>query len=225
MISYKKLLISYIVLLFQGVESFCQNEITQDSLIEIAKSSDYFNHRYKYLDKDYQIHISSQIFDSLAKANYFYIDRIKEYKDSLGVVLCGEFNSWPAINIAHHRLTMSWLRVGYILWLSENEARDLGSKYNFRMPYELYEFFYKNPEKWDEEMIDFLSTYRQKIYLQTKNEEVKSMSFKKLFNYALVENPVRKADYEKLTKSQSGIECNNPDCCQIPGNDNTTCDK
>jgi len=221
----KSILLIVIIIVSTDVLSYGQsNKESYNSSLAKVKSYDYLNHCYKYLDKDYRIQISSHTFDSLAQANNIIIDRIKEYKDSLGVVLCGEFNSWSEVNIAHHRLTMSWLRIGYILWLSESEAEKLGSKYNFEMPYELYEFFYKQPEKWDKEMIEFVSDYRHRIYFETNNEEVKSMSYKKIFNYALVENPVRKADYEELTKSQSGIGCNQPDCCQTPGNEKASCD-
>lgn len=183
------------------------------------KEFDYFNYDYKYLDEDFRIVMDNVLFNQLLKMNNFYADRIISYKDSLAVALCGEFDTWPQRNIAHFRITYTWNRLSYMLWVSEIEAMNIAEKYSFHHPYLLYQYVYKHPEQWDQYMIDFTNDLRKRIYSETANEEVLIMNNKELMNYAHVNSPKRLADLNSISKqecsSTDSKKCTDPNCCQI----------
>jgi hypothetical protein len=198
--------------------------ITPEEYIKF-KNYDYLKHQYKYLDKDFQIIISKADFNELIENYKLIPEKIVSYKDSLRVVLCGEFDTWRQINIAFHRLSFSWLRNGYILWLTESEAKELGGKYHFKMPYELYDYTHNHPELWDQNMQDFIKQLRSKIYEVYKDKKVFEMTSDQLLYHALVQNPVRIKDFERVKKERQGLSvgCGEPDCCQTKGSTREKC--
>ncbi|MGE0079457.1 MAG: hypothetical protein AB7S48_16470 [Bacteroidales bacterium] len=128
----------FFALLFSNIVN-AQTPSAEEVIAEYKRYSnyDYLNHKYKYLDKNYKIHISSELFQHLIKENKIYPEAIKAYKDSIAVVMCGEFESWPQRNIASYVITFSWLRIGYYLWITNAQAKELGQRYGVSMPYQL----------------------------------------------------------------------------------------
>ena len=175
------------------------------SLIEAKKAEvdkyrydDFINYNYTYLDDDFNITISSQLFDSLIVRNKLYKERIQSHKDSILVVLFGEFDNKTQINLAHNRITMSWLRVSYYIWLSESETKTLGARYSYKFPYELYDYIYNQQDQWDNYMNRFMEKLIKKVSEDTGNNEVHDMNYKRLLNFALKSNPSRIKDFEKV---------------------------
>ena len=204
---------------------FCNLYVEAQSQSSVNADYDYLNHKYNYLDRNYKIIISNEKFNELLKVYNLVPEQIVNYRDSLSVVLCGEFDIWIDRNRAHFHITYTWLRAGYYLWLSESEAKNLGQKFGFKMPYQLSEYA-RHPELWNDEMKEFMKNLRARVYDEKKDEEIIKMDNRQLLHYALVENPVRQKDFERvqIERGQTGVGCGKPNCCQTKGSTLEKCD-
>ncbi|MCF8378447.1 MAG: hypothetical protein K9H49_02650 [Bacteroidales bacterium] len=222
-----KLLNIIVILFICNLHMKAQPQITEENKSQISeeKNYDYLNHNYNYLDENYKIIISNEKFNELLKVYELIPEQVQTYKDSLSVVLCGEFDKWSQRNRAQFRITYTWLRAGYHLWLTEAEAEKMGQKYGIKMPYQLSDYA-RHPELWNDEMKDFMKNLRARIYDETKNEAINKMDNKQLLNYALLENPDRQKDFEIVQKERSGnsVGCGKPNCCQTKGSTLEKCD-
>ncbi len=187
---------------------------------------DYLQYNYKYLDKDLNIKVSEENFQEWVLKYDFFQERITRYKDSLLVVLTEEFGNKHQSSIATRRITFTWLRVGYYIWLSELEAEELGHKYGFNHPYRFYEYFHTdNDSIWDNEMIEFMNKLRAEVQVKTNNPNVWKMSTKKFLSYSLVNNPERIKDFEEYKrKINSKDNCKEENCCQSKDSNKEPCD-
>jgi hypothetical protein len=192
-----------------------------------AKTIDYFSHPYKYLDKNLKISITNNEFQNTIIKYNFFSDRIEKYNDSLNVVLMAEFNDWDHARFAKMRLTYSWLRLGYHLWLSENDTKKMAKKYGYTLPYLFKEFLIKSGNSHDVYLDNFFSDLRSNL-LKTegvKEGDFKSGSVDDLLNIALVKSPDRIKDWQKLAYEREhgvqrgkdikvGVSCGKKNCCQ-----------
>ena len=148
-----KICIAILTILFFMLSINGQAQYTEE-----YRNYDYFSHSYKYLNKDYKIKIPSNKFRALIKEHRFIPNAIENYKDSLAVVMYGEFDNWAQANIAVQRIGFTWLRAGYYLWLDKKEAKELGQEFGFEHPYLLYKYMYDNT-KWSEDKEEFISVF------------------------------------------------------------------
>lgn len=158
-----------------------RQDIKIDSLLKI----DFLSYNYKYLDKDFKIKIPKDVYEKTFIDYKFIPGRIKNYKDSLGVVLMAEFKDWDAVRIASIKIGYTWQRMGYHLWMNENETQELAKKLQVKVPYRLKEMFVNNDPKVKSE----IQNLRDKLFLKLGNENIKKMSPNDLLNYALKNNP------------------------------------
>jgi hypothetical protein len=187
---------------------------------------DYLNYNYKYLDENHKIEIPHRVFQKLLRENNFYPERINDYADSISVVMCGEFESWTQREIASFRVSYTWKRVGYYLWLTEDEAKDLGNKYSITKPYALIDLIRRHPEDWDDELVSFIANLKSKVENYTGNDDVRNMAHNDFLKFALVENPTRIKDYAELVMSRKNTVskgCGKPNCCQLEGSTRSSC--
>lgn len=72
----------------------CAVNIAQSQNYVLARFDeiDYLAYKYKYLDKNYKIHINSDVFDHAVEKYKFYPEKIRNYSDSLAVVMMLEFD-------------------------------------------------------------------------------------------------------------------------------------
>ena len=207
-----------IILLLLSPLFLVTSVLAQDANIDEYMAYDYFKHDYKYLNEDFAITISHNTFQSLVEQYQFYPDKIEKYKDSLAVVMCGEFDNWQQVNIAVNRLGFTWLRAGYCFWLSEDEAKQKGEEMGFNHPYLFYRYM-RDDDQISEVKILFLADLKEKIEKYTHNPDVYSMNTREFFRYALVNNPQRINDFKKLK-----MDCKEEDCCQTSDSDKESCD-
>jgi hypothetical protein len=177
---------------------------------------DYFNHPYNFLDKDFNIKITPEKFQEFMIKYRYYPERIKTCRDSLGVVLMGEFNDWTKARIAKQRILFRELRASYYLWSTEDEIRRLCEKYSYKYVYEFYVYFSSQEDKWDDDMKKFMSELRKKVIENTQNESVSEMTNKELLSFALLHSPQRIKDSEakKAKRAKGDFSCGKKDCCQ-----------
>lgn len=168
------------------------------------------------MDKNFEINIVSETFQFLIKKYKYFPERINTCRDSLGVVLMGEFNDWTKARIAKQRILFSPLRASYYLWTTEDKIRELCKKYEYRYVYRFYEYFSSEECKWDDDMKLFMSELRKKVIEHTNNESVSEMANKEFLNFALLHNPKRIKDYEamKAKRAKGDMSCGKKDCCQ-----------
>jgi len=204
-----------------------------DSLTKI----DFLSYNYKYLDKNYKIIIPSDTFQNTIVKHKFYPERIKKYSDSLGIALMAEFSDWDTERIAKLRITYSWQRIAYTLWLNEKESEEMGMKYGFQHPYRFQEYL-NDDNKQDEVMKKFLSDLRKKVFETSKDEKANTMNNYDFLNLSFRTNPQMLKDKEifyakrqkelridAFTKKHKrppteeelknlGTGCGKKDCCQ-----------
>lgn len=165
------------------------------------KDYDYLTHKYEHLDENFKIHISSELFEGFMTEYKFYPQRIKAYKDSLSVVLMGEFDNWHKSRIAELQITYSLKRMAYYLWMTEAEAKKLYEKYNFVHTYRFYEYM-KAPEMWERSMKKRMLKLRQRVAKASSNEDVLTMSNRLFLKQAWRYSPERIKDFEKFRKER-----------------------
>lgn len=157
----------------------------KDRKIDSLKKIDFLRYNYKYLDKDFKIKIPKEVYEKTFIDYKFIPGRIRNHRDSLGVVLTAEFKDLDAARIAELRIMYTWQRVGHYTWMSENEVLELAKKLNIKMPYGLQELFLKN----DPKVKSQIQNLRDKLYLELKKEEIKTMPVNQLLNYGFKYNP------------------------------------
>lgn len=177
---------------------------------------DYLSHDYKYLDDDFRVNISNDLFQELIKKYNYFPERIKTCRDSLGVVLMGEFDDWHKARVAKYRILFNYLRASYYLWTTEYEIKQMCDKYSYKYVYDFYEYFSSEEDDWDDDMKLFMSELRKKVIEHTGNKSVSEMTNKEFLKYTLLCNPQRIKDYERLKEKRSNGEasCGKEDCCQ-----------
>ena len=101
------------------------------------------NHDFPHLDEDYNLHISSEKFDSLRQAYAAYLpDRELTYRDSLDLVLALKHQGYTrGYRVEMLKATYSWERVGFYLYIDEPEAKELRKKINIKTPYDVVAYF------------------------------------------------------------------------------------
>lgn len=184
--------------------------------VDVAKLNyDYLSHDYNHLDNEFRINISSVKFDSLVVMYKFYPERIKTCRDSLSVVLMGEFNDWDKARIAKNRIVFSYLRLSYYLWTTKAEAKKLCEKYDIKYPYRFYQLCAGSELNWDQELKDFIFELKNKVEVSTKNNSLDTLNNKEFLKLALVSNPQRQKDYERVKRTRKvGVSCGKANCCQ-----------
>ncbi|NOU58670.1 hypothetical protein [Marinifilum caeruleilacunae] len=163
---------------------------------------DYLTHEYEHLNKDYKINIPSAKFDSIVTKFRFIPERIDSWKDSLGVVLVGEFGNWDQGRIASNRITYSHLKSSYYLWITPEEAKQMAEKRGFKHPYRFYEYFRFHKDKWDDEMKQFMKDLRDKVAKASERSNVAELNQRKFLSEALKINPKRIEDFLKVREQR-----------------------
>lgn len=105
----------------QENESKTKNINTFDSIWSKRKKDlkkynnyDFFSHNYKYIDsKNYFkiINVTPSIFDSFIKKHHYNPMKINSHKDSIGVLLSEEFDSFVGRRSAYFTIFYSWKRL------------------------------------------------------------------------------------------------------------------
>jgi hypothetical protein len=181
----------FYALLLSSLISFSQEK--NDTL----SSYNFLNHKYKFLTADFKIAIPDTVYKNNFK-KYKYIEgREFKHSDSLGVVLMSEFNNWRTARIARNAILYEWVKIGYYLWITEGEAKKMGQSYGFMKPY-AFRLFLDDDNKHDEKLKAFIVDLRKKVFLKTKNEEVKNMPVKKFLNMSFGSNPIMQEDRAKF---------------------------
>ena len=199
-------------LLFITFSIFGQKHKVDSSLY----SYDFLSHDYKYLDDNFNIDISKEEFKKIVEKYNFHEEKIKTCRDSLSVVMMGEFNDWTKARFAHTEVSFTYLRASYYLWISPLEVNDLCENYHFSHPYMLYKYIRYGEDNWDKNMRSFMATLRQKVTDSTGNQNALKLSNKEFLRYALSNNPKRLKDYEamKSKRAKGDVSCGKKDCCQ-----------
>lgn len=217
-----KIISFFFFFLFASINS--QN-LGESKKLETSINVDFFKYPYKYLDKNFKILIPSVIFEQTITKHNIYRDRIVTHKDSLGVVLTAEFNGeWDKVRIAQNMLSYTFLRLGYHIWLSENDTESLSKKYGFIEPYRFKEFL-MNDKNHDAYLKRLFIHLREKVFELTKDEKVKTMNAYQLMNVALRNSPQRIEDFQILAferkhgykpdkNTKLGEGCGKENCCQ-----------
>ncbi|WP_157595002.1 hypothetical protein [Psychroflexus tropicus] len=96
---------------------------------------------YEYLDEEFKIEISEEDFDRIKVSHLENGGETKDYVDSLIVILNYELNQeFLAVNKALLQITYSWDRVGYHIWKSAEESKDLAAQAGFFHPWRFQKY-------------------------------------------------------------------------------------
>ncbi|WP_289658764.1 hypothetical protein [Flavobacterium panacagri] len=157
----------------------------RDLKIDSISKIDFLSYDYKYLDKAFKIKIPEEVYAKIVKDYNLNPEKIKKYKDSLDIVLMAEFDDWDTVRISGHRINYEWKRVGYHIWMNENEVLELAKKLNIKMPYRLQELFLNN----DPKVASEIQNLRTKLFEQYRKEELMMIPTRQLLSLAFKYNP------------------------------------
>ena len=155
---------------------------------------DFSKNQYKYLDNNYKILINSKEFDSIAYRYEYDKNRITRYKDSLSVVLIGDFKGdWKKANKETFRISYTWERLSYHLWLNIDETKQFAEKFNFNHPYLFKQFLLTSSDK---KVESFFNNLKGKIKYQIKNSiELDTFNREQVLDFAMRNNESRIKGY------------------------------
>ncbi|PXY02782.1 hypothetical protein DF185_01430 [Marinifilum breve] len=181
------------------------------SLVSIAQSReipqpykdyDYLSHKYEHLDENFKIHIESVKFDSIMTKYQYAPQRVDSWRDSLSVVLMGEFGNWDQQRIACNRISYSNLKTSYYLWITPEEVKQMAEKRGFKHPYRFYEYFRYHENKWDNGMKSFMEKLRKKVASVSERKDVLEMDNRSFLREALKLSPQRVKDFLELREKR-----------------------
>ncbi len=176
------------------------------------KEIDFLDYDYKYLTEDFQIQIDSSTFQKCIEKYNFYPERIKNYKDSLGIVMMVEFGDWKKARSAELKIVFSWKRLGYYTWLKEDEAKQFAAKFQISHPWRMYELLTDESNN-NPDIKAFIEALNEKVEMEEKDnpellalykkkermfETEKKGEHKRILSKALFFNPERIQDFKKL---------------------------
>ncbi|MCG8578902.1 MAG: hypothetical protein MI866_03245 [Bacteroidales bacterium] len=164
--------------------------------IDSLKTIDYLSYDYKYLNRDFEIKMSSRKFQKTMEKYDFIPQRIVSYKDSLSVVLMTEFNDWNQANISQFCITYSWFRLGYHIWQTSDEAQDFAAQFGIKHPWRMREFLVDESNT-DPIIAEFFKDLQFKVEEETRKTNLDSLNREALLNKAFRSNPQRIIDFKK----------------------------
>ena len=171
---------------------------------------DAFEREYRYLDNNFNISISNAEFQSILKKSGSSIERIRNQRDSIAIILLDQYqDDYQAYMRAVFQITYTWKRLGYHLWLSEKEVRDIGKSLNIKHPYLLKDFMINNPN--DKIATNVLNNLKKKL----RKADIKfdsDIPTKELLNIGMRNSNARLLDL-KDTPGHKKV-CDDPNCCQ-----------
>ena len=204
---------------------------SQRNIVTNPLEIDYLSYKYKYLDKNYNIHINSTDFNKAVEKYQFYPNKIRNYNDSLGVIMMIEFDDWQKCNVATNVVGYSWVRLSYHLWLTVDESKKLAKSFKINHPWRMKQFLIDENNK-NKNVVKFFEDLKLKIYNKNQAIKFEGLNRSKILNLALSLNSQRIANaqkdaeirrkeaeaYEKkhgkVDPSKLGVGCEKEDCCQ-----------
>lgn len=172
-----------------------KKRIKLDSLRKI----DFLDKNYTYLDANFKPVISSKTFNLAVEENKFIKSRIRNYKDSLRIILAYEIKDSDASRFATNRIGYTWLRLGYHLWLSEEECKEIGENFGFTHPYKFKEHIIDDKDKGKERLL-FIRNFKKRMQKETNYQLDTFINTSNLLDFALHKNPVRIKAFKKIHK-------------------------
>ena len=143
---------------------------SQKNVLSNPPEIDYLSYKYKYLDKNYNIHINSNDFNRAVEKYQFYPNKIHTYNDSLGVIMMLEFDDWQKCNVATNIVGYSWVRLSYHLWLTVAESKKFAKSVGITHPWRMKQFLIDENNK-NKKVVKFFDDLKIKIY--NKNNAIK----------------------------------------------------
>lgn len=168
---------------------------TDNSNIQELMKINYFTLKYRFLDKNFKVKMSSTDFQFVKKKYGF--SNAQTAKDSLGIALMGEFNDWDKARIAELRLTYTWLRLSYHLLLTDYQTKELAKEFKIKYPWLLKQTIADNSTSKAKKVIIELKKRIQKI---EPDLDLSLMSADDLMRKALDINPARKQKYAQESR-------------------------
>lgn len=166
---------------------------------------DYFSHSYKFLDSDYNINIDSIEYREAVRIFFPEIANANQKADSLSVVLMLEFQNKDKVRIAKNRLLMSWNRLGYYLFMTEDEAKSFFQPLGYKMPYVVYFDIVNNINA--EEFENLLQEIKLKLKQIRPEKNFNELSNNNLLREALFLNPKRTKEMSCSSHDHSRVSC------------------
>jgi len=214
---------------------FCSINVTQSQnyVLQRFDEIDYLAYKYRYLDQNYKIHINSRVFNQAVEKYKFYPEKIRNYTDSLAVVMMLEFDDWQKCNFATNVVAYQWARLSYHLWMTEDETRKFADSFGIHHPWKFKLFLIDDANK-NKIVVDFFEDLKKNIINKNSNVKFDGLNRDKILSMAARLNPQRiinaqkeaqvrqkeAAAYEKrhgkVDQSKLGVGCEKEDCCQKP---------
>ena len=240
-IQVKNTFLKIIIIFFIANYSFAQIKANVDSTdlnhkLKIKKITgiDFTNYKYKNLDENFKIITTEKQYNIYVKKYKIYPQSIKNYSDSLQVVLTGEFDDFDYSRIATLKLTYSWERVALYCREDVDKIKSIAKKIEIKYPVKFKEELENDSLKIPEIKL-MIFNLKEKLTTQYGQEQIdKLKNNNQLLNFSFKRNPdvsilrenvMIKKNIEKFSKKHNryptdvekkklGLECGKENCCQ-----------
>jgi len=169
-----------------------------------------FDHKLKYLDKNYKIVISKKEFDNKVKISQAIPSRIRNFRDSVAIVLFDEFKNYEVYTAAVFQITYTWTRLANHLWQSESYLQKVASLKSIHHPYLFKKFLIEQPL--NPLTLEIVSNLKGKM----KKANIKipiNISNEQLFSLANRNNLLQNVNV-KAEPCKPAATCDKENCCQ-----------
>jgi len=170
--------------------------------IDSLKKLNFIDMNYEYLDSNFKIKIDKKKFKKII---YEEPRVVENYKDSLMAILYYELKDYDAVNIAFHRILFKWEKLGFYIWESTEDTKEIGKQLGFKHPYRFYKFL-KDTDVENSKKTELLIRLKSKL-IKKINDTIDIKPYDKFLKYAFRHNPERikfKKEYlKKHSKSKN----------------------
>jgi hypothetical protein len=137
-----------------------------NTVIIPTSNQNYLAFPYTLLDSHYKLNLSSERFRFFVEKYHYNEANIKNYSDSLQVVLMAELNDWQKARSAHLQITYTWQRVGQHIWQSEQQCEKLAKQIGIDQPF-LFISYLKNSSNKNDQLYTMVYCQLRKQLLAT----------------------------------------------------------
>jgi len=181
----------------QENESKTKNINTFDSIWSKRKKDlkkynnyDFFSHNYKYIDsKNYFkiINVTPSIFDSFIKKHHYNPMKINSHKDSIGVLLSEEFDSFVGRRSAYFTIFYSWKRLSNCVYIKPEKLMQWADSLGIKHPYKFRELIVEQKEAIARQITQQLKDSLVKITHDNHLKDIEDIE--KIISISLKNNP------------------------------------
>jgi hypothetical protein len=171
----------------EGHVFYTKTKINTDSITDSLMKQPFYKASYSFLDQDKNIH-TNDLKRICLQYGYNY-NSIKNYNDSLRILLQGFYNDFRVSRVAFIQITYDWQRVSQHLWLSQNECKEKAELLHITYPYQMMAVLNSDSAKQNRICNEILLKLQSTLEEKFNAKQLDTCSSKQLIALAYANHP------------------------------------